>query len=338
MENLTTQLEDLFAAIRHSDVPQVKRLLAANVSPIQANHEGQTAMMVAVQTGHVLITQLLCKATATYPSSAQIFFDASTPAVSLPSVLTTINMAAATPIRSLSAPLTPIPLTHFFHMPAFNHSAQIDIGEVADASIVDQPAQKAQKASESSVADGRQALEVAVCHNDLDEVKRLLNAGVSFRPANWYDTPVLVTAAKYGYSEVVQLLIDAGANVNSGCDRLPLHIASECGHIEVVLRLLNSDAYIQATEDGGRTALMAAAAAGQLKVVQLLIARGANANATCRGEMPLMMAAKNGHEAVCKALYPYSSPQIVQRKISVLTETAQFERDIALLAGLDTAR
>ncbi len=301
MENLTTQLEDLFSAIRRSDVPQVKRLLAANVSPTQANSEGQTAIMVAAQTGHLPITQLLCKATATYPSSAQIFFDASTPAASLPSVLAFVNISAATPIRSLSAPLAPIPLTHSFYMPTFSHLAQIGTGEAAAKGAVDQ---LAQKGSASSADDGRQALEVAVCHNDIDEVERLLNTGVSFRPANWYDTPVLVTAAKYGYSEVVQVLIDAGANVNSGCDRLPLHIASECGHVEVVLRLLNSDAYIQATEDGGRTALMAA---------------------------------KNGHEAVCKVLYPYSSPQIIQRKISAIAETAQFERDIAFLSGLDTA-
>lgn len=338
MENLTTQLEDLFTAVRRADIVQVKRLLAANVSPNQCDAHGQTAMMIAAKTGHPDIIQLLCNAAANRLRSAQIFFDASTPVVSAATVPSVIDLPSATSVRSLPAPLDPIAAPTASYLPTFSHtdSHTEQIG-LDDRAAYSSPTQAFKKQPDAPVSDGRPELEAAVHRNDVSEVQRLLKSGVSFRPANWYDTPVLVTAAEQGYSKIVQMLISAGANVNNGCDRLPLHVAAEHGHIEVVLRLLNSDAYIQATESDGRTALMAAAATGQLEIVQVLIAKGANANATCQGETALMLAAKNKHDAVCEFLYPYSSSQIIQRKITTLAETEQYERDIAFLSGVDVA-
>jgi len=153
-----------------------------------------------------------------------------------------------------------------------------------------------------------EALERAVRHNDFQSVNALLKAGVGFRPANWYDMPLLVIAAEKGYEDIVQALVDAGANVHIGYDQLPLHAAAAKGHLAVVQRLLNSGAYIHAETDSGRTALMEAAANGHFRVTELLMARGANVNATCRGETALMMAVKKRHRAVYELLYAYVSP------------------------------
>lgn len=146
-------------------------------------------------------------------------------------------------------------------------------------------------------------LEIAVRQNDLSRVKALLKAGVDFRPAAWYDTPVLVIAAEKGHIEIVQTLINAGANVNTGYERLPLHVAAEHGHLTTAQLLLNSGAYIHSAEEGGRTALIAAASTGQLPLVQLLVTKGANLNAVSQGETAIMVAAKNGHRAVYEFLY-----------------------------------
>ena len=136
----------------------------------------------------------------------------------------------------------------------------------------------------------------------------MLKAGVDCRPRHWYDTPLLVIAAQKGYGDIAQSLIDAGANVHIGYSQLPLHAAAANGHLDVVQRLLNSGAYIHAETEGGRTALMEAADGGHFLVTELLLARGANINASCRGETALMLAARGRHRAVYELLYPLVPP------------------------------
>ena len=134
-------------------------------------------------------------------------------------------------------------------------------------------------------------------------MQALLRAGVSLRPKTWHETPVLVTAAGLGHVEIVRALITAGANVNNGYDRLPLHIAAENGHLSVVQLLLQSGAYIHGTEENGRTALMAAASGGYLPVVQYLVEQGANLQATSKGETALTVAAKKEQPQIYRYLH-----------------------------------
>jgi ankyrin repeat protein len=370
MENLTTQLAELFAAIQGSNVQQIRRLLAANVSPNQCNAEGKTALMVAAQIGNPEIIQMLCAAAASRPRSAQIFFEPGFEPgfeTGFETSLHGFNVDSALPWESFAIPwegfaiaseLTispllpeslaqePSPLKPFVFTPfVFTNSLTpspiashpADPTFVATVTTVATVAQKERTEPPSienepvnSDLDGDldklfsgdlnqppdpqpapsrdldQALEAAIGDNDVSTVEALLKSGASFRPANWYDTPVLVTAAAKGYADIVQALILAGANVNSGYDRLPLHMAAEQGHLAVVQRLLNSGACLQDREESGRTALMCAATGGHLPVVQELIARGANANAACRGETALMLAAHNGHQAVYEFLHSYA--------------------------------
>lgn len=147
-------------------------------------------------------------------------------------------------------------------------------------------------------------------NSNVSTLRTLLQAGADPNPSTWYQTPVLVVAARKGQVEIVQELIAAGANVNRGFDELPLHTAAEEGHLEVVHLLLDAGANVEAYEEDGWTALMGASLAGHLPSVQLLVERGANVNAWSQGETPLMLAARGVHREIYDFLYPLVSNEI----------------------------
>lgn len=77
----------------------------------------------------------------------------------------------------------------------------------------------------------------------------------------------LIINCENGHTEVVRLLLNAGADVHAG-DDFALREASENGHTEVVQLLLNAWADVHAKDD---FALRYASALGHAEVVQLLL-------------------------------------------------------------------
>ncbi|MEM6450063.1 MAG: ankyrin repeat domain-containing protein [Cyanobacteria bacterium P01_D01_bin.105] len=330
MENLNTQIAALLDAVRRSDIGKVKQLLAANVSPTQCSADGQTALTVAAQTGNVQIIQLLCLAAKNSSRPAQIFFQADTAAFS-GSVLPVAPVLNQTPPTGPLAAWLPGATDDPAAQSALNAASPTPFSSASAGKVQKKcPGETPQAKAKSQEKKGHrpakapvprspvlkppvpkpnvQSLALAVSRNDVSSVKALLKAKVSFRPAHWYDTPLLVTAAAQGYSEVVQVFIEAGASVHIGYDQLPLHAAAANGHLEVAQQLLNSGACIHSKTENGRTALMEAAAGGHFLLAELLITRGANVNASCRGETALMLAAKGKHRAVYELLYLYVPP------------------------------
>ncbi|MEL6605278.1 MAG: ankyrin repeat domain-containing protein, partial [Cyanobacteria bacterium J06614_10] len=59
MEDLTTQKRALLEAVQRSDVPTLKHLLSANVSPYYRNAKGQTTFAIAARMGHTEVLRLL---------------------------------------------------------------------------------------------------------------------------------------------------------------------------------------------------------------------------------------------------------------------------------------
>lgn len=113
-------------------------------------------------------------------------------------------------------------------------------------------------------------------------------------------------AAQNGHSEVVQKLIDWGADVNQlrfDTDDTALTLAAQKGWLEVVTTLLENGADIEARDMQGRTALSWSSANGHVHIIEELLERNAQIDLPDRkGLTPLMYAAGIGQVAVAEKL------------------------------------
>ena len=126
--------------------------------------------------------------------------------------------------------------------------------------------------------------------------------------------------------DVIRVLLERGANVNARIEHgsdddvegtTPLHVAAECGRVEVAHVLLEYGANVRAENNKGRTPLHDAAdyerigrldsvedyASGKVEVVRVLLEHGANAGAQDNvGGTPLHLAAKYAEVEVIRLL------------------------------------
>ncbi|KAM4606110.1 protein phosphatase 1 regulatory subunit 16A [Polymixia lowei] len=93
----------------------------------------------------------------------------------------------------------------------------------------------------------------AASRNDLEEVRELLNSGVSPDLFNEDGLTALHQCCIDDFVEMVQCLVDAGASVNA-CDSelwTPLHAAATCGHTGLVQLLVQAGADLLAVNADG---------------------------------------------------------------------------------------
>ena len=105
-------------------------------------------------------------------------------------------------------------------------------------------------------------------------------------------------AAKNGNLAGVQAELDKGVNVIEKEDnygRTPLHHASTNGHKKIVELLIAKGADVNAKSKYTGTPLRAAAEKGHKEIAELLIAEGANVNANHGGHTPLDWAISRKH-------------------------------------------
>jgi TPR repeat protein len=129
------------------------------------------------------------------------------------------------------------------------------------------------------------------------------------RDQQWKLTP-LVRASISGNLEIMQLLIEAGADVN-GVDEwgdTPLMATVEFRHIEAAILLLENGADIDATKPNGTTALMIAARNEDLMSTDLLLRKGADPKIGLgSGDTALSLAAWNGNKEIVRLLIEYGA-------------------------------
>jgi ankyrin repeat protein len=155
---------------------------------------------------------------------------------------------------------------------------------------------------------GECALNLAARSCQMDLVRQLVSHGSSVRTS-------LYDAARGGSTEVVTLLLAAGADVNmrSGpYDGTPLHAAVLRGHLDVVNLLITHGADVNLVDTMGGTPLHVAASGGYYtdvamptdkNIVQTLIAAGADLNPRDRqGWTPLRCAEREKHKDIVELL------------------------------------
>ena len=162
-------------------------------------------------------------------------------------------------------------------------------------------------------ASGHISLHFAVSAGDYRAVADEIRTGADVNETSLGTTPMIGAiiavpsfpqvplAAVRGHAEVVQLLIDHGANVN-GVDE-PLHFAVRFGRTEIAKLLIDHGADIHAVDDDGEMPLHTAVLHGRAEIAKLLVKHGADVHAkNDAGETPLHIAALDGNTAIAKLL------------------------------------
>ena len=122
----------------------------------------------------------------------------------------------------------------------------------------------------------------AVQAGDLAKVRSLVEKGVDKDGTDLNGHTALCVAVRSGHLEIVQCLVEQGARIDgTSCGGwTPLHAAAALGgpFLDVVEYLLDQGADRDRTNDVKDTPLHHAASYGNLKVVQCLLAYGADIN------------------------------------------------------------
>ncbi|MYI01665.1 MAG: hypothetical protein F4122_03865 [Gammaproteobacteria bacterium] len=176
---------------------------------------------------------------------------------------------------------------------------------------------------------GATPLWIADDNGSLEMANLLLEAGADPNIALFSGETIVMTAAQSGNGDVVRALLAAGADPDAAVTReqTALMWAANRGHAGAVAALIefgadvharslvreqfvksekeqdSHPAYMYWIEEGGNTALMFAARAGDLRSVQLLVAAGSKINeGNAFGTTPLIMAVHGGNPALLETL------------------------------------
>ena len=150
-------------------------------------------------------------------------------------------------------------------------------------------------------------ISAAVFNNDAAAIQACLNAGadVNVRYKGWGKPPLYLTADN-GLVDMVKVLLTApeiDKDIRDERNQTPLHAAAHNGHTEVVQVLVDAHANIAARDENDRTPLHLAASNGRTDVVTILLAAGAEVDALDKNNAtPLCLTTAHDHLAVVKVL------------------------------------
>ncbi|TAK38744.1 MAG: hypothetical protein EPO30_04275 [Lysobacteraceae bacterium] len=143
-------------------------------------------------------------------------------------------------------------------------------------------------------------LPAAAIVGDADAVRRLLDLGFGIDTVDAQGCSALLRAAGGGHREVVELLLERGADPQLGAHTgaTPLSAAVSMRHVDIVDRLLAAGAGLEQRLPGEVTVLMLAAALGLPDLCARLLQAGANVHAgDAQGLTPLHCAVLFGFTA-----------------------------------------
>jgi ankyrin repeat protein len=171
----------------------------------------------------------------------------------------------------------------------------------------------------------------AIVHNYPEIIQSLLNAGADckcfYNLDDYPETVVteeiktklqdlntsctaLYTAVGFGNPQIVQMLLEAGAAVDSGDGNdTPLNLAIKQQNLTIIRQLLNAGSDVNLDMEDEERAVMTAASTGNVEIVQILVDVGATLEEWSQGESVLSLAAQGGHEEIYEYLFPLFSEE-----------------------------
>lgn len=155
-------------------------------------------------------------------------------------------------------------------------------------------------------------LALAARDGKIEDIVHYIKLGISVNEITEFGGTALHQAAQYNETGAMEILIAAGANIDTTTSPglySSLHIACEKNKVEAVELLLQNNSNIEAKTQHGRTPLHIAAAAGSADCIRVLLTKGAQINALDNeNRTPLILAAKYGHVESVKNLLKYGKP------------------------------
>lgn len=175
----------------------------------------------------------------------------------------------------------------------------------------------------------------------LQLLKGLLETGANPNTEDDYGYTALMFLAAQGSREGLELVLGSArciVNKRSGSMQTALHFATEKGHSDCVKMLLKAGAMVNASDDW-ETPLIMAVNSGSLQSVEILLAAGANVEMTdLKGFTALMHAAANGNVDILRRLLQHGACANRMLKTGALHQAAKFGHlqclDILLEAGV----
>ncbi|KAK3266760.1 hypothetical protein CYMTET_24641, partial [Cymbomonas tetramitiformis] len=140
---------------------------------------------------------------------------------------------------------------------------------------------------------GRRPLHAAAEKGLVEMVRELVGKDAEVDAEDGEGRTALTVALAFGKEAAARALMEAGAGVNAGTGRRPLHAAAERGLKEMMRELLGKGAEVDAEDVEGCTALTVALAFGQEAAAWALLEAGAGVN-TGTGRRSLHVAAEKG--------------------------------------------
>lgn len=271
----------LWRAVDKGELEVVQELLNGGADPDTTRDlDGVTALAHASQKGDVAIVEALLGAEAD-PDKTNINRNTALFLASFMNHLAVVEAllnAGADPDKGVNDGSTPL-----YQASWFGHSRIVRTLIESGADV-----------NKSRSADGSTALFVAAAYARLNIVMMLLDSGADPNRQNFDGRTPLIKASQNGcctsfeatgHVPVVEALLGRGSDPNQGDHRqnTPLHFASVTIGMqsEQITRLLvGADANIDAQARDGRTPLFWAANYGNVGVVEILLAEGADASIT----------------------------------------------------------
>jgi ankyrin repeat protein len=172
---------------------------------------------------------------------------------------------------------------------------------VEKAATKSEALQARERSKAANLAELNEKLTERITFGSAAEIQDLFKQGATMAAKNRYGLPVVFMAAQRGDPAILEVLIQAGADVNAQIgttynddaigyagtsDGTPLGYAAGAGKVEAMKVLQKAGADVNGGGPEGVTPLMFATERGQLESIQWLVANGATAGrekalATC---------------------------------------------------------